>query len=248
MTPRQASDLPADIAAALDEVADRLGGSTLHGRKTTSDMIADALREAILSGVLSEGFKLNQVALAEYFNVSRIPLREAINKLVAEGLVSAQPHHTMRVASLPLEHLVEVFQIRTQLETLAMREAIPHLTDADLDAAERLLNRLEATDDHRTWLALNDQFHEDLCSRSAKPFLCNLIRSLRHRGQRYLWKSGHPLLREDQANAEHRRILAACREGDPEAVAAELTAHLEATLDSLLKRFNTSVEEAAGSQ
>jgi DNA-binding GntR family transcriptional regulator len=232
---------------ALDEIADRIGGSTLQGRKTTSDMIAEALREAILSGVLPEGFKLNQVALAEYFNVSRIPLREAINKLVAEGLVSAQPHHTMRVASLPLEHLVEVFQIRTQLEILAMKEAVPHLKDDDFDAAERILNRLETTDDHRTWLALNDEFHGALCSKSGKPFLCSLIHSMRQRGQRYIWKSGPPLLREDQANAEHRRILAACRKGDPDAVAAEVTSHLEGTLDTLLKRFNTSVEGATGS-
>jgi DNA-binding GntR family transcriptional regulator len=244
MTPRQPADLPADIMISLDEIADRLGGSTLHGRKTTSDMIAETLREGILSGVLPEGFKLNQVSLAQYFDVSRIPLREAINKLVAEGLVSAQPHHTMQVAPLPLEHLVEVFQIRTQLETLAMREALAHLTDGDLATAEHILDKLEQTDDHRTWLALNDEFHETLCAKSDKHFLCNMIRSLRDRGQRYLWKSGHPLLRESEANAEHRRILDACRHADPDEVTAQVTNHLEATLDSLLKRFNESRQGA----
>jgi DNA-binding GntR family transcriptional regulator len=71
----------------------------LTDRRTTSDQIADTLREAILTGEFDDGEELNQVALAKHFNVSRVPIREALRQLQAEGLVTAKAHQRTVVAT-----------------------------------------------------------------------------------------------------------------------------------------------------
>ena len=80
----------------------------LSDRRTTSDQIADVIREAILAGEFDDGEELNQVALAKHFHVSRVPLREALRQLQAEGLVTAKAHQRAVVSSLSVDRVLEI--------------------------------------------------------------------------------------------------------------------------------------------
>src|SRR3954465_2999259 len=94
--------------------------------------VYDHLRSEILAGHLEPGTELAEVALSEQLGVSRGPLREAIGRLAAEGLVTVRPRRGAVVRSLSKEEFVELYQVREALELMAVRLAVPRLTADDL--------------------------------------------------------------------------------------------------------------------
>lgn len=203
----------------------------LAERRTTPDHIADALRDAILSGTLTDGQELNQVALAEHFGVSRVPVREALRQLQAEGLISAKAHHRAVVTSLTMEHIVEIFEIRILLESYLLEKAIPNSDAAHLAALEDLLDRLDAIEDHHEWVATNREFHRLLYQPSERTITIALVEQLGARIERYLtaWSAGEGVQRMAEAGAEHRAILAAVGEKDVRRARTELELHIMRT-------------------
>ncbi|MGH3104535.1 MAG: GntR family transcriptional regulator [Gaiellaceae bacterium] len=112
---------------------------------TKADEIALVIEEAIVSGELAPGAVLRQEQLSERFRVSRTPVREALRRLAALGLVSFVPNRGVRVRTLSREELWEAFLVRAELESLATELAAPKMTEADLSelaAAERTFSRL----------------------------------------------------------------------------------------------------------
>src|SRR5438105_6323558 len=113
--------------------------------RTKADDLALVIEEAIVSGELEPGTVLRQEQLSERFQVSRTPVREALRRLAALGLVSFVPNRGVRVRSLSLAELREAFMIRAELESLATAVATPRMTDEDLaalDAAEQRFSEL----------------------------------------------------------------------------------------------------------
>src|SRR5437868_3185775 len=111
-------------------------------------MTLEALRERILRGHYPEGEPLRQDALASELGVSRIPVREALRQLEAEGLVTFAPHRGAVVSSLSIDEITELFELRAEVEGELLRRAIPKMTAADhaqvsdiLDDYERALAR-----------------------------------------------------------------------------------------------------------
>src|SRR6266478_1264515 len=102
----------------------------------------DHLREEILAGRLQPGTELAEVALSEQLGVSRGPIREAIGRLAAEGLVTVRPRRGAIVRSLSPEELIESYQVREALEVLAVRLAVPRMTGADLADLDELVDRM----------------------------------------------------------------------------------------------------------
>ncbi len=213
----------------LGPIADR----ALEHRRSITDIVASVLRDAIITGVLQAGEELNQVELARQFGVSRVPVREAIRMLEAERLVISQPHKRTVVSALTPSTLGEIFDVRIYLETSAMGAAIPRMTADVLAELDDLVAQMDGEVDHRTWMRLNDQFHDTLYRLSGKEFINSLIRQLRQHVERYFWAGGHSVRRNRPANAEHRRILDACRTGDVPRAQDELRRHLSATLTGL---------------
>src|SRR4029077_2026095 len=127
---------------------------------------ARALRDMILSGEIAEGEQLRQDALAAAHGVSRIPLREALRQLEAEGLVSFFPHRGAVVSTLSLAEIEELFEIRALIEADVLRRAIPHLTADDLDRAEEIVDTarvaFQRESDVGRWGELNWKFHSTL--------------------------------------------------------------------------------------
>lgn len=219
----------------------------LEHRRSTTSIVAGVLRDAIVTGVLQAGEELNQVELARRFGVSRVPVREAIRMLEAEGLVISQPHKRTVVSALTPSTLGEIFDVRIYLETSALGAAIPRMTPDVLAELEDLVTQMDEDVDHRAWMRLNDQFHDTLYRLSGKDFVNSLVRQLRQHVERYFWAGGHSVRRNRPANTEHRRIVEACRAGDVPRAQEDLTRHLGATLTGLSGALRGAKKEEGGS-
>ena len=110
----------------------------LRERKTTTDYLAAALRTAIYDGQFADGEELNQVELANFFGVSRVPIREALRQLQAEGLVQNIAHHRTIVAGLTLAEILELIEMRAVLEVHLLRRSAPGLDRASLERIRRI--------------------------------------------------------------------------------------------------------------
>jgi DNA-binding GntR family transcriptional regulator len=124
-----------------------------------SARVADYLRRAILTGDIRPGEWIRQEDVAERLGSSRLPVREALRILEAEGLTEHERHRGARVPSLSMHEVDVIYRMREQLEPLAIAESIPHLTDTDLGRLEEIQTRIEANSDVATFLELDREFH-----------------------------------------------------------------------------------------
>jgi DNA-binding GntR family transcriptional regulator len=195
---------------------------------TKADELALALEHAIVSGDIPPGTVLRQEQLSEQYAVSRTPVREALRRLAALGLVSFEPNRGVRVRSPSLEELREAFLVRAELESLATEIAVPRFKDADLaelDAAEdrfaELTDRLrrmarDEADRARVvgeWVRANHAFHDVIYRVSAMPLLTRLGQSMRFSGSA-VWNPADARQLDDlyRGNeSQHRAIIAAVR-------------------------------------
>lgn len=189
-------------------------------------MVADVLREAILRGILLAGQQLRQDEIARELGVSHIPVREALRQLEAEGLVRLRPYRGFEVSELSPEEVEELYEIRIPLECQALRLALPHVTDEDLERAERILDAIDAEGDPSAWSELNTEFHAVLYAPSRRQRLLNLIRTLRTNVDRYLRLYISVMQRKQYSQREHRKILEAVRRRDAAGAVAALEEHL----------------------
>src|SRR5882762_7058066 len=132
-------------------------------RQSLTSAVADKLREEIIRGHIPEGAQLRQDAIALQYRVSRIPVREALRQLDAEGLITIVPNRGALVPELLPDDIEELFSIRALLEPAVLKVSIPRLTDAVLSKAQAVLGKFES-DLRReerigTWGRLNWQFH-----------------------------------------------------------------------------------------
>lgn len=196
------------------------------GRETTAKVVAERLREEIQHGTLAPGTRLRQNDVAQRFGVSTTPVREAFAQLQAEGLVRIDPHRGAVVFHPTVDDVLEFYEIREALESLAVTHAIPSLkadTARDLDA---LIERMRRTEDPRRWLKLNDRFHLRLYESAGRPRLSALIDNLRDASAPYIYMfvASRPL--SERANEEHQAILDACVNGDTNAAKRAIRYHL----------------------
>src|SRR6185312_8402345 len=109
-------------------------------RQTLTSMTADAIRERILRGRYPEGEPLRQDAIGTELGVSRIPVREALRQLEAEGLVTFNPHRGAVVSVLSLKQIRELFELRAEIEGDLIRRAVPLMTPEDYARADEILD------------------------------------------------------------------------------------------------------------
>lgn len=203
-----------------------ISAAVRQARRTTPNVVADVLSEAIVRGILKGGVQLRQDALAAEFGISRIPVREALRKLEAEGLVTFHPNRGAVVSELSRTEVQEIYEIRVLLESKALRLAIPDMTDATLQRTEAILRLLDKATDAVRWIELNREFHSTLYATANKPRLLQLINTLRTNVDRYVHIYISSLGNREAAQREHRQILEACRRGNQEAAVRALEQHL----------------------
>lgn len=228
-----------------NDLSDVILGPELRERKTASDHIADALRAAILSGALPDGAVLNQVTTAQHFGVSRVPVREAMRQLQAEGLISAEAHRQPVVRSLSIETIAEICELRALIEEYLIERAIPNVDEALLARLAQIEQQMSREAHHQEWLRLNGEFHSLLYEPSGAMTAIELTEGLRGRVERYLslWSKGEGVQRPDEAGREHRLILDLVRNGNVAGAKEEVGKHVMGTLQRIRELYG---ERTAG--
>ena len=193
---------------------------------TIASRISRVLADRIVRGELSPGARLRQDHIAEEFQTSHVPVREAFRRLEAQGLAISEPRRGVRVASFDLAEVREVAEMRAVLEVLALRHAARHLTPAILDEAEEAAREGDAAADVHAWEDANRRFHRLLLTPCGMKRLLASIDDLHAASARFLfsaWQSGW----EKRTDHDHRAILSALRQGRSEEAAAILQKHVQ---------------------
>ncbi len=201
----------------------------------SADHVATELRSLILDGSLGVGVQLKQEMLAKRFGVSRIPIREALKRLEAEGLVSHAPHQGAVVASRSIEELLETLDIRIGLESRALTLAIPNMNSRVFKQAEAILARYDSSAMPREWSELNLEFHLCLYQPCKRPRLLKEISDLVRGIDFHLRAHQSYTAGRRSPQQEHRAILDACIARDRVLARDLLEAHIEHTQQALIE-------------
>lgn len=219
------------------------------GYRTMADIAHDALRERILSGALLPGERIDQEAEAERLSASRMPIREALGRLEAEGLVEILRHRGAVVRALSVDDLEDLYVLRLALEGVAGRLGTENLSAEALTGMGRLLPAMEeivARDDPVAWLDIDWTFHETLYFAARRPRLLRTIYSLREEARRYrtVGLSLPDVL--EVSLREHRAIVDACARRDGEEVEFLIRNALERTRSELRQVLEHGLAATSG--
>ncbi|VWD05796.1 GntR family transcriptional regulator [Burkholderia lata] len=197
-----------------------------RGYTTATEFAAQTIRQHILDGTLADGTPLRQDELAAQLQLSRMPIREALRLLEVEGLVDFQPRKGAIVASLSADDILEIYELRAQLEPYALRLSLPHLSAETLAHAEKLQRDIETHPDPVQTGALNLEFHLTLYSGVERKRTMAFLGSLSLSVDRYLRLLMSQLGYAGKSNKEHRTLLRLCRKGDVDTACDLLRTHL----------------------
>jgi DNA-binding GntR family transcriptional regulator len=206
----------------------------LSNVKNTAETIVAQLRTAILNGELQSNEPLRQDKIALDLGVSKIPVREALVQLKAEGLVTFETNRGAFVSALTVAEVSEIYTIRLALETVALQAAIPQMTPILLMHAENTLRLMDIEPQAARWAEYNWQFHAQLYEAAQMPRLLGILEPLHLNVARYLVLYLKELGFQSTSQTEHYAIIAACRAKNiPQAIQL-LTQHLEASCATLI--------------
>ncbi|WP_278924112.1 MULTISPECIES: GntR family transcriptional regulator [Pseudophaeobacter] len=215
-----------------------MGGKRAIKRQSLPDVIADDIRERILNGDLAEGATIRQEALAEEYTVSRMPVREALKRLDAEGLVQLTNNQGATVTKHSLDEIGEIFDLRILIEVDLFRSAIPVMSASQIARCEQILEAMETSydaDDVGKWGALNYDYHSALYAPANRWLTNEVLQRINLQSDRYVRMHLSVMKQRDPAREEHRELLALAREGKVEEACAVLTHHISQTKENLLK-------------
>ena len=202
--------------------------------RTMSGQITTRIRDKILTGEYSPGSPLLQDSIAAEFGVSKIPVREALRQLAGEGLVTFSPHRGAVVSEISYEEAREITEIRISLESLALRLAVPNITEEDLEQVEEVFRLAGSEEDISRYANLCWQFHEILCGFAGRPRLQNMIESLHATYDLYVRVSSTEVMRNKaRSQRQHREILDACRSKDADAAVKALEDNIWSAFDEI---------------
>ena len=207
-------------------------------KQSLPEMIANDLRERILSGDMSEGEPIRQEALAEEYDVSRMPIREALKRLNAEGLIQWANNRGGTVTKHSIEEIGEIFDLRILIETDLFRRAIPLMSLADFALCEKILDQMETSydqDDVARWGTLNHEYHSALYASAARSITKDILDRINIQSDRYVRLHLSVIEQREPAKEEHRKLLKLARERNVDAACDLLSAHIVRTKNELLE-------------
>lgn len=218
---------------------------------TSAERALATLRDLIMGGELAPGARLGEVEIADRLGVSRTPVREALSRLAAEGLVEIAPNRGARVVTWTVAELEGVFDLRAVLEPQLTAHAVPNAAPADVDELDALARRMHEVgtpgpgQDLDALVPLNRAFHDRLVALAAHPTLATALAAAIH----------PPIVRRnfltyDEASlrrslAHHSEIVAALRAGDPEWARAVMTSHIANARAVMVRAAGVQIAEQA---
>lgn len=205
--------------------------------RTLNDQAYAAIKEGLISGTFTPGQPLVIRSLAEKYGISTTPVREALQRLVAERLLTMLPTRSIVVPNPSIEKFTELLRIRSVLEGLAGQLATDNITKGHIARLNGMLNEIDIAieeGDTRSYLGLNQKFHFYIYERANSPYLLQLIQDL--------WGQVGPFfnsLFEDgaypsKANEQHRKIVSALQEGDRDAVREHIVKDITVAAEALM--------------
>lgn len=215
--------------------------------KTRTQLVEEAIRTKILKGELKTGQPLRQDALAKEFNVSRIPVREALMQLEAQGLVSFEAHKGATVTELSPDKIDELFELRAVVECHILERAIQNMTDEDLARANDIRQRFDEVvsrgDQIEEWSNYNYELHKALYAPANMPETMDVIYNLNTKCDRYIRMQLLFTEGTAKADSEHKALVEMCQNRDIDGAKYMLKKHIleagAAIRDLLLERNNT---------
>ncbi|MEJ8279965.1 GntR family transcriptional regulator [Pseudonocardia spirodelae] len=200
--------------------------------RRASERAQATLREEILSGALAAGARLGEVELADRLGVSRTPVREALSRLAAEGLVELHPHRGARVSRFTEADLDDIFDVRRALEPRATERAAARATATDLDELDDLARRMHAVgapgpgQDLDALVELNREFHARLLAVADTPALTSALAGVVHAPVVLRTFHTYDAASLARSLAHHTEIVAALRARDGVWAAAVMVSHI----------------------
>ena len=202
-----------------------------------SQRVADYLRQAILDGDIRPGQRVRQAMVAERFGASRLPVREALRMLEAEGLIENEANKGARVPLLDMDGVDIIYQMRERLEPLALSQSIPHLSASDVRSLEHIQDTIETNSDIGGFLQLDREFHLLTYSGCHFDQLTLMVTRLWNSTQHYrrIFVSNTGPGRMWVINSEHRLLLDAIQRHDATDAERYLSGHIRRTRVELAK-------------
>ncbi|MGI5461184.1 GntR family transcriptional regulator [Streptomyces sp. CA-249302] len=197
----------------------------------SSERVVAYLRDAILGGELKPGDRIRQEDVAAKLDTSRVPVREALRMLEAEGLTEHEPHKGARVPRLTRHEVEMIYRMRERLEPLALVESLAQLDESDHERLEKVQLRIEANDDVQKFLDLDREFHmltyRGCAIDPLNAMVTRLWNSTQHYRRAYVALGGRN--RMWIVNSEHRLILDAVLRRDRTDAERYLEGHIRRT-------------------
>lgn len=208
----------------------------LQRPSTVTDALVDDLRAAILNGEFAPGEHLHQAQLAQRYGVSRIPMRDALIRLVGDGLIEIDQRRNARVTRLDADDVREIYQVRLALEPMAARRAVERIDDAQALHLAQLGETMDYfADDRVLGHRSRRAFYDELYRLSDSPRIHGVIMRMRDEVTRY------HLNTHRHAEDAHLSLRRAIVERDAEAAAQIVAAHLEVSRDDLIARLEPGI-------
>lgn len=207
-------------------------------RQSLPEVITNDLRERILSGEMAEGEAIRQEALADEYDVSRMPIREALKRLDAEGLVQLTNNRGASVIRHSLSEIGEIFDLRVLLEVDLFRRSIPSMTAKDFERCRQLLDEMEKsfdTNDVGRWGSLNYEYHKALYAAAGRNLTNDILQRVNVQSDRYVRMHLSVMKQREPAKQDHGKMLLLAQEGRVDDACALLSQHIQRTRNQLLE-------------
>jgi DNA-binding GntR family transcriptional regulator len=240
---------PPDFPDSSDTAEETLAGDSPIARSVLADQVKDRLLQGILSGRFPAGSRIVETRIAREIGTSQAPVREALRGLEALGLVEITPFRGARVRRPSSVELLEAYAVRSELESLAARLAVPRLTDKDFARLTRWWDEMRraaaAGDAHATAIA-DASFHSTLIHLTGNATLERVWNALEPFSRTYITVAVPGA--DPQWTADlHVPIMAALRERNPEQVASALREHFALASARLAREWDGAAVRAASS-
>ena len=205
-------------------------------KETLGERVYKSLKKSILNGDLKPGQKLSQDWLAKQMNVSRMPIREAIERLKMEGLVESIPYKESRVINFSYKDVEEIYSVRALLEAYSARLATSKIKESDLKTLKVIskeMNEILNKKKYKQLPLLNKKFHLTIYSRSGNKRLYNTIKDLWDGFPKdFFWNFPE---RAQNSLIEHEKIISAIESKDEKLLEERVVEHIENTKNRLIK-------------
>jgi len=199
--------------------------------RTMSELIYTELKESIINGKLKANQRINENELAEYFKVSRTPIREAVLRLEAKGFLRIDSYRRAVVKEISYQELMEIFQVLGALDRLAVSQAVDNLTAQNIKKLEDLIKKMEKycrLDSIEKYFEFNENFHDEIWKATNNELLHEILNSVRDRMRRYTYARIFAFKKPEaleKSFEQHKALLMALRKKDKEKLKKMIVEH-----------------------